>query len=217
MLQVRTGIHTLGSPIITGLTRTSDICSNLFVYGSLLPVETQISTLPDDYSLTLTKNAIGTGSAVIEITTAQPGVYLDRVNTLADIKNIMDERGNLLKIEIRTEVAAAPEVVRDDYNSIKRRKPVIAPNEPLFFRTFPVHYQPSEKQLEKAGIREQANVIAYTSMADWIAAGYNFSDINLNGKFTCILDGEIWELKDKGRYGQVADTHSYITLGLFKR
>ena len=207
----------MGSPIITGLTRTSDICSNLFVYGSLLPVETQISTLPDDNSATLTKNAIGTGSAVIEITTAQPGVYFDRVNTLADIKNIMDERGNLLKIEIRTEIATTPEVTRDDYNSIKRRKPVISPNVPLFFRTFPVHYQPSEKQLEKAGIREQANVIAYTAMADWIAAGYNFSDIDLNGKFTCVLDGETFELKDKGLYGQVADSFGYITIGLIKR
>jgi hypothetical protein len=215
MVTVRSGTFTLGSPLISGLSRTSDLTTGEFLYGNEIPVGTKIlnfPALPADQTLNMTNNAVGTSSSpeLFQITNAGPGVYLERKYALSDVQFYVTERGDIAEIFLRGE----GDVTRDSYNSIEKRSQAAFQK---FFRTFPVHYAPSDKQLEKAGIRERADVIIYTAFQDWMDAGKNFLDIDLSGRLTVIMQGETFEIKNKGLVDQFCDAFLYITLGLFKR
>ena len=215
MLIVRSGIFTAASATVTGLSRSSDLTPGLFLYGAEIPVNTSIQSLPaGDASLIMTNQAIGgagTTPESIEITNAQPGVYLERKYALTDAKFVIDERGDVVEIFLRKEA----DVARDSYNSIASRNTTSAFH--VFMRAFPVQTNPSDKQLEKAGIRERADVIVYTAMQDWINAGKGFNDIDMSGRLTVIMQGETYELKTKGLVGQMNDTFLYLTMGLFRK
>lgn len=213
MVIVRKGSFTSGSPLVSGLKRTSDLTPGLFVYGPKIPVGVSIDDLPDDTSLNMTENATATSVAAesFEITNANVGVYLERNYALADTKFYIDERGDLAEIYLRDET----DVTRDAYNSIKKRQTASAFHK--FFRTFPVQYNPSTQQLEKAGIRESADVVIYTAFKDWLDAGIGINDIDMSGRLTCILQGETYEIKAKGNKDQFNDVYLYVTLGLFKK
>jgi hypothetical protein len=214
MLVVRSGVLASGNAQITGLKRTDDLNTGIYVYGSGIPVDSFIYSI--DSSSKITLNNLATisspiaGSTSLEFTTARVGTYLERRDALLDVKNIVDERGDYIEIFLRDE----SDVTRDQYGSIKKRnisQPMLKCN------AFPVQYSPSEKQLEKAGIKESADVIVYTAMLDWINGGYGFSDIDINGRLTANLQNESYELKNKGLFGQMNDVFKYITLGLHKR
>lgn len=213
MVIVRKGTFTSGSPLVSGLKRTSDLTEGLFVYGSKIPVGVSINNFPDDSSLNMTDNATDTSLVpeVFEITNANVGVYLERNYALADTKFYVDERGDVVEIYLRKE----GDVVRDSYNSIQKRQTNSAFHK--FFRTFPVQYSPSTQQLEKAGIKENADVVIYTAFKDWLDAGLGVNDIDISGRLTCIMQGETFEIKAKGMKDQFNDVFLYITLGLFKK
>lgn len=206
---VRTGTLTAGSNIITGLRRTSDMQPNLNVYGTGIPVGTTIDSLDNSDQISLSQGATVSGSQSLEITTANVGTYHERNCILQDIKNIVDERGDLIQFFFRKE----DDVSRDRYNSVKKRLKQVQYN----IRAYPVEFRPSEKQLEKAGIREDADVTMWTAMKDWIDNGIDFSDFERNGRNTVILQNVKWEVRDIGLVSQVNDTYGYITFGLKKK
>ena len=126
---------------------------------------------------------------------------------LKDVKQVMDEQGASYILQLREE----PEVTRDKYNSLKKRgTPNIMPA-----KTYPVGYNPSIYQIEKAGLRENVEVIIYTAMCDYINASVGFDDIEIK-RSTVILDSQRYEIRDKKKFGQIQDTWLYIILGLNK-
>ncbi len=215
MMQIKTGTFNLNSPTISGLDRTSDLVSGLYLYSSsLIPVNTTILALPaGDASITMSRNSLASASTPgsFEVTTAAPGVWVDRTEALIDTKATIDERGDLVEIFLRKE----GDVVRDRYNSIEKRNQSLGDSTGhLFFKTYPVQFSPSEKQLEKAGIKEKTDVIIYTAFYDWLNAGKNFKDIDITGRLSVNLQGETYELRNKGLVSQMNDVFLYITLGL---
>jgi hypothetical protein len=136
-------------------------------------------------------------------------VVADRCEALRDVKQIVDERGDLVKVILRDEA----DVSRDSYRSIEKRNQ----DQVVFMKAYPIEYRPSQKQLEKAGIREQADITIWTAMQDWITAGIGFNDIEFGARSTVIVGENSYEIRDKNLVNQVADAFLYVTLGLFKR
>ena len=126
---------------------------------------------------------------------------------LKDIKQVLDEWGAAITIQLREE----PEVTRGKYNSLKKRG---APTT-ITAKAYPVEYNPSIYQIEKAGLRENVEVIIYTAMCDYINASVGFDDIEIK-RSTVILDSQRYEIRDKKKFGQIQDTWLYIILGLNK-
>ena len=207
---IRTVSMTTSSAVLTGMSRVTDLSTGLYVFGIGVPVGAQIQSIDSTHTtVTLTSAATLTQTVAVEFTTASRDVYLERQNALKDVWNVMQERGDLVEIENRKE----GDIVRDTYSSIEKRNLVTS----LKFRAFPVEFQPSQKKLEKAGIKEQCDVLVYTSMLDWINAGVDFNDIEIATRNTVHVQGNTYEVKEKGLYGQFNDTFLYITLALNKK
>ena len=128
-----------------------------------------------------------------------------------DVQAALREYGATITAHIRTEA----DVVRDNYNSIKSRPTDQTPTDATFC-AFPIQYQPNEKQLEKAGLREKVDVAVYTAAQDWIDAGWDFNKLDIK-RTTVIVDGEEFEIRDKARVSQFQNVWLYFTLGLSKR
>ena len=134
---------------------------------------------------------------------------IDQCIALNDIKGIVDERGGAIKIILRDEA----DVTRDKYNSIKKR----AQNTVLEFNAYPIDFSPSQRQLEKAGLRESSDVTVWTAMLDWNNNGVTFEDIEFSGKTTVQLNGVTYEVREKNVVSQIGNVYGYLTLGLFKK
>lgn len=136
-------------------------------------------------------------------------IVMPQVCSLADIKNIIDQYGIAIIIQLRTEA----EVTRGSLNSLKKR----GTPDTISCRAYPIDYSPSEYQLEKAGLRLNTEVMIHTAMLDYINAGVDFSDIAIEIKrSTVILESNRYEIGSKNKIGQVQDSWLYIVLGLNK-
>jgi hypothetical protein len=210
MFVTRVGNVTVLTPIVTGLKRISDLCAGLWVYGNDIPVDTQIqSVVTVSSKIILTNTPTGTASEALTFTTRRTGTYLEALYALDDIKKYIDERGDLIEFNLRND----SDIVRDAYNSIEKKTETAI----LFLRAFPVTHSPSDKQLEKAGLKQKHDVILYTAMKDWITAGYGFDDIRLDLKSTIKLQGGNYEVKEKSLTGQMNDLYGYISFGIAER
>lgn len=138
------------------------------------------------------------------------GTDLEALHFQQDAQAQVREYGQLVTIKLRDET----NITRDSYNSIKAR-----PTDKTATGTFgayPVQYQPTEKQVEKAGLRERTDCLVWIPLLDFTDLGYDFKDINMKPS-TVILDGEEFEIKEKARASQFQQTWLYVTLGLSKR
>jgi hypothetical protein len=138
---------------------------------------------------------------------SREGISEEKRDALIDTQMICQERGRLVKISNRIE----SDIVRDNYNSIKRRKVITG----LTCYAYPVEFSPTEHQLEKAGVKENVDVLVYTSMQDWIDAGLTYEGLEVI-RMTVDIDGCRYAIKAKNQYSQFADTYLYITLGCVK-
>jgi len=206
---IRTGTLSSGSSIISGLKYTHDIRSGLFVYGSGIKVETYVESIDSSTQITLSKPVTSSGNSSLWITTMNPGIYFEAIQTLNDIKNIVDERGDIVQVIMRSE----SEITRDAYNSIKKRD---QETRKFFMNACPVEFNPSQKKLEEAGIREESQVIIGTSMKDWIDLGIEFREIEMI-RTTVKLQNEVYEVRDKALSCQKNDLFLKVNLGLFKK
>jgi hypothetical protein len=188
--------------------KTSDLCAGLFIYGNNAPVGAYIESVVNDTNILSNAPIAATGAFPFEFTSAVVGTYHERNCILADVKNICDERGDIVQMIFRGE----SNVTRDSYNSIAQR----AQTPKYFFRCYPVEHNPSIRQLEKAGLREASECVAYFAMKDFITYGIDFNDLDM-ARVTVKLQGNDYEIKEKGMSLQVNDTFGYITLGLFKK
>ena len=137
------------------------------------------------------------------------GVSKEQTDALIDVQSTCHEYGVPVHINLRGE----SNVTRDKYNSIKKHNDV---EQPLIFMANPVQYNPSIKQLEKAGIAEPCEVVIYTAMQDWTDNDLIWDDIDVI-RTTVVLLGNEMLVKSKGLASQYGDYYLYITLGLVRK
>ena len=139
--------------------------------------------------------------------TSTIGVEIEKTCALLDAQQIIHERGKQISIRLHEETT----VTRDRFNSIKKRS-----ESGITFYSYPINFNPTEKEISDSGIREKTQVTAKTAVQDWIDAGYTMAtlkDIN-SIRGTVIIDGAKYEIKDKVLESQFADVFLYVLLGL---
>jgi hypothetical protein len=137
-------------------------------------------------------------------------VQKERDDALKDVSDIVNEYGEEITLIVREE----SNISRDKYGSIKCAQ--VVPALEYKFKALPVDHNPDSRKMEKAGIREECNVIAWISMKDVLDKGLDYGKIDA-GRFNVIIHGETYNITEKGKAGEYADEHLYITLGLAKR
>ena len=137
------------------------------------------------------------------------GAQHEQCLALKEIWNIVLLYGMPITLYLRGE----PEVTRDDYSSIKKKS--IGTSYTYNFKAHPVQYNPTDQQIEKAGIREHIEVIAYIPTKYFIDNSLEFSDIDLI-RATVELQGVTYKIRNKNRVDKFFDQYLYVTLGLFQ-
>jgi len=122
-----------------------------------------------------------------------------------DVRDLCREYGFPTKIEIRGE----SDVGRDRYQSIKQRTTM----HPLNVWAFPFVHNPNTKEIEKAGLREQADAMMYFSKLEMEEQEWGFDDIELI-RCTVIVEAHQYRIKEKNLHSHHGRDHLYITLGL---
>ena len=143
--------------------------------------------------------------------TCKIGTDLEQCGALRDIYESSLEYGDTVSIYVRNE----GDIRRDlyaDYKAGKIEPDVVA----LSMPAFPIQFQPNRRQLEKAGIREDCEVLIYTPMYSWIQADVDFEDIDMT-RSTVILRHIKYVIKEKALASQFTDTFLYVTLALKRK
>lgn len=138
------------------------------------------------------------------------GVRLEGLHAQMDAQTLVREYGQQIEVRLRDE----DNVSRGTYNSIKSRPTNKTASG--VFAAYPIEYQPTERQLEKAGLRERCDVSVWIPILDFQDLGFEFADINAT-RSTVIVDGEEFQIKDKARASQFGGVWLYYTLGLSKK
>lgn len=131
---------------------------------------------------------------------------LERDNALLDVQLEVDIYGEEIKLRLRDET----KVDRDSYNSIKQRD---LPGTEVIVKVYPITFNPNQHQIEKSGLKEMVDVLAYLPMKNLTDNSYAFEDIDMI-RSSVILRGIKYWIKDKTYYSQFLDTFLYIILGL---
>lgn len=129
---------------------------------------------------------------------------------LIDARDVIRERGQQIEIRLHVE----QKITRDKFGSIKNRGTVLT-DERTFY-AYPINYNPTDKELDRAGIRERVQVTAKTAMLDWNDAGYTMETLKTidSIRATVIIAGTKYEIRDKVLESQFRDTYLYVLLGL---
>lgn len=139
-----------------------------------------------------------------------PGVQLEKEQILCEEKFWADMYGDDVTFHLNTEAS----IVRDKYSSIKT-KDVTTPT-PLVIRCYPIVFNPTQYQMEKAGIQEQVHAIITVPMKSWTDASLDDRDLNAI-KAEIILRGETYTIKEKSLQRQIGDTFTSINIGIFRK
>ena len=143
--------------------------------------------------------------------TCRKATNMEQCGALRDIYESSNEYGDIVFIYIRDE----EDVSRDLYEDMKFGK--ISPDViPISMPAFPIQFQPNRKQLEKAGVREECEVLIYTPMYSWNREEIDFEDIDAV-RSTVSLRGSKYVIKEKGLSSPFTDTFLYITLALVRK
>lgn len=135
---------------------------------------------------------------------------LERDQALFDVQQMV-RNGQQVAIRLRDEQS----VSRDRWGSIKKHNPPVDINR----WALPVIFSPTDKQLERVGIREQVDCIFYTSMLDWNDDGYtlvNLQDLDMI-RSTFIIRGSTYEFRQKSLVDPFHDTYLYIVLAVNRK
>jgi hypothetical protein len=140
---------------------------------------------------------------------SRQGVAKEKRDALADVQFMVNERGNFVTINLRTETNTE----RDQFNSIKSRSTTF---DSVTFRAYPIRYNPTPEYVEKVGLREQTQVAIHTTMKDWNDEGFTMEqlkDLDMV-RMTCVIADVKYEIKDKALFSQFEDTYLYVVIGL---
>lgn len=137
------------------------------------------------------------------------GANKESLEGLIDSQEIIKEYGTPITLRIRQE----NDITRDKYNSIKRRG---SGDPALSLYAFPVIFSPTQKDLEKAGIKEQWDVVLYISNKTMIENSLTIDDIDTT-RSTIILKDQKYLIKEKNYNSMFQNNYLYITFGLRKQ
>ena len=127
---------------------------------------------------------------------ARLGTQLEACNALRDVQYIMNDRGDIFYIFLRGE----SEVVRDKYNSIK----TVNTTYDFSMYCYPFISNPTQDQMNKAGIYQKADAIVYTAYKSWTDNGYTINDIDTL-RSTILYDEQSYQIKEKNNSNQIGD------------
>jgi hypothetical protein len=180
------------------------------VYGTGIIPCTKVQTVTDINNIVLSKDALQTGTFNLTYTDSNPGKYLEQCEILTAVESCAMEEGKLIEIVTRGEAG----ITRGKYNSIRTKQQTPS----LFIYAVDMQYGPGVKTLEKAGLRQESDVICKTPAKTWIDAGYEFADIE-NGliRYTVKVDDETYEIKEVSKEKQCNSIWLWWNLGLFKK
>ncbi len=124
-----------------------------------------------------------------------------------EAKYVIDERGQAIKIFLNSNSS----IFKDSYGSVIKKD-----NTSIDMYAYPVTDNPNRKEIEKANLFEDTELLLYTAKLDWELNNINFIDINFIVSYI-ELRGEHYLIKEKGRAGQHANDYIYITFSLTKK
>lgn len=138
------------------------------------------------------------------------GRILELNHALIDSKALIDERGSQVIFRVGDE----SDIERDAYSSIKKVEDSAAA---YTMNAFPINYQPSRNELEKAGLTEQCDVSITTTYQDWLLLGItNINEIDLIRTKVEIGGDGVYKIKDRGESSQFNITYLFWTFGLVR-
>lgn len=129
----------------------------------------------------------------------------EQTTALLDVQRVVNEYGSEIIVHLTSESG----IIRDAYGGIKKKA---GTGTEYHIHAFPITYNPTEKQLEKMGIRERVDVVAYTAKKDWSDDGYTYNDI-YSTQDTLEIEGEKFEIKTLARFSQFGDEWLYYLFG----
>jgi len=133
---------------------------------------------------------------------------LEQCNALQDVYETALQYGDIVSVYIRNE----SDIVRDLYDDYKSGniEPAVTH---IDMPAFPIQFQPTQRQLEKAGIKEKCECLIYTPLRAWTLNSLEFDDIDMT-RSTVDYQGKKYVIKEKAQASQFTSVFLYITLGL---
>ena len=105
------------------------------------------------------------------------------------------------------------QLTRDRFNQISKLPNT---NKIITVYALPLTPSPTQYQLNKAGIKENVDYIAYTPSITWLSNDISFDDLKQeNTEFK--IENKTYILKDKNRVSQMASTYLYWTVGMVEK
>jgi hypothetical protein len=124
-----------------------------------------------------------------------------------DVQDVIDGYGNDITILTDSE----SQVTRDDYNSITQREP-----NRYSIRVFPVRLNPSDKDLQKVGIREKVDLILYISNKQMGELNQAIGDIDVI-RHTIEWKSQTYKITHKNPYSQFNGVDLWTVLGCMRQ
>lgn len=135
------------------------------------------------------------------------GVNKELDDALEDHRAYLNERGLDIILKINDETT----VVRDKYNSIKKRTP-----SNITLHAFPVTFNPTDDEIREAGIRENVDVLVTVSTKDFDNNSLTYEGID-HTRWEIEIDGNLYSIKDKNQLNHFSHRYLNITMGLAKK
>lgn len=139
---------------------------------------------------------------------SRAGATHEQWGALRDTQAICKEYGAPVTFTFRTESG----VKRDRYGSIKGT--ASETNHTIF--CWPVETNPSERQVEAAGLFEQSDIQVWTPKFTWDELGIDFKDFDAT-RMEITYGGATFEVRSIGRANQFLGMYMNYTFGCFRR
>lgn len=137
-----------------------------------------------------------------------PYTEVEKQGALQDVYDIVVSS----KLPLKVFGLSGKNVKRGEYGSV-----ISKDNSFITLHAFPIEYNPTTKELEKVGIFERVNAVAYLSTKEVLEKGLSYNSFDL--KVSTIIDpfGTEFKLETKQNYSQFMDVFLYIVLGLMRK
>ena len=130
----------------------------------------------------------------------------ERDNALTDVQQTCAMYGMPVTVRIRRE----SDVTRDKLGSVIARQ---TEYDEFTIGSFPFNTSPNHRELEKAGLREMGEVLAYVASKDFTDRGITFREIDAE-RTTIIGAGEQYRIVEKNATSAFLDAFLYYTFSL---
>jgi hypothetical protein len=141
---------------------------------------------------------------------ANPGVLKEQADMLLDIQQMLTTGSNAIGMPVTINIRGEANLRRDLYGSIKA---LSTPAKSFTIGAYPYQHQPSQRQLEKAGMKEHVDLIIWTAMKDWTDQSIDPGTFDLE-RCTVTADGRQWKIKDRAHQNEYGNQEAYMVLGL---